>query len=347
MMNEIREKMFQTKSKTKKKSSRRRDYVAMWFEARKKFGISDAMNVARLDLENHTEEWQTFSHSKMDGLGGMALLMRSAGYPSQRLPKSSEKSKPNFLSFLSLLFKQPKPIAEKKIRWKNNYAVDRSTDGKIAYDFLTEEETQTVKKLAKASRTTFNHYILWALNRTVAMHLLDGKQNYYWLYPVNLRGPLDFNTDIFNYSSSINLCVDNEISPKHLQERVKQQLKAKAYWVNWYLANIGRLIGRIGVQWIYQYISKRQFYAGSFSFIGHWPLPDDKNPPKNKNEMWVTCGIGTKNYPVSTGILMWYDRLSLGIKLHPSICNDDALTQQCLKDWKHLLLNGEDNNRQD
>ncbi|TQV66506.1 hypothetical protein FKG94_27120 [Exilibacterium tricleocarpae] len=319
-------------------AARQRDYIAMWFEARREFGISDAMRVARLDLATAQTHWKTFPHSKMDGLGGMATTMRSAGYPSRNLPQSTETAVPSFWRFLGLMFKQPKPIAKKTIKWKYPRDIDSSVDGEIAYDFLTEEETAIVKKLARKNRVTFSHYILWALNRAVAELLIDGEQHYYWLYPVNLRGPLDFNTDMFNYSSSINLCVTNRIEPRKLQERVKEQLKAKAYWVNWYLGNIGKLIGKSGVKWVYQYISKRQFYAGSFSFLGSWPLPDAENPKKNLNEMWVACGIGTRNYPVSTGILVWYDRLSLGIKLHPSICDDIALTRRCLAQWKRYLL---------
>ncbi|WP_144391874.1 hypothetical protein [Pleionea sediminis] len=317
-----------------------RDYVAMWFEARKEFGISDSMNVARLNLKDNSAVWQTFPHSKMDGLGGMATLMRNAGYPSRQLPKSSEKEKPSFWQLIKLLFKQPKPLAAKTIRWKKRYNIRSSTDGEIAYDFLSSDETNRVKKLARANRVTLNHYVLWALNRAIATHLLDEYQDYYWLYPVNLRGPLNFNTDIFNYSSSINLCVNNTMTPKKIQERVKEQLKAKAYWINWYMANIGRLVGMWGIKKIYQFISKRQFFAGSFSFLGQWPLNDHDNPPKNPDEMWVTCGIGTRNYPVSTGVLLWYDRLSLGIKLHPSICKDHEITKQCLSDWKKLLLEG-------
>ncbi|EDM65673.1 possible putitive HlyD family secretion protein, partial [Moritella sp. PE36] len=109
----------------------------------------------------------------------------------------------------------------------------------------------------------------------------------------------------------------------------------------WWQAHIGKIIGDKGVRRIYQYVSERQFYAGSFSFLGNWPLKDDNNPAINQDDMWVCCGIGTKNYPVSTGILLWHEQLSLGLKLHPYIAQDIETTDGLMQSWKQHLLQGD------
>ena len=109
-------------------------------------------------------------------------------------------------------------------------------------------------------------------------------------------------------------------------------------FLGWYMANIGKIIGSKGIRYLYSRISEKNFFAGSFSFLGQWPLKDDRLTHPDTSDMWVACGIGTPNYPVSTGVILWYGRMSLGIKLHPCICQDPKIVQACIEDWKAYLL---------
>ncbi|ARU57418.1 hypothetical protein OLMES_3380 [Oleiphilus messinensis] len=328
---------------TKKQST---DYIAMWFAARKEFGINDDMRVGPMDTTTREISWSTFPHSEMDGLGGLATILRSHGYPCEDLPVSSEKKPPSLIELLRLMWQAPKHSASKTIQWRQTYPdyatanPENSNDAPIATGYFSEDETNLIKRMAKKHRVALNVYLFWALNKAIAENLLAGQQEYFWFYPINLRGPLQLANDTMNYSSGINIQLNNTISPVEIQQRIKIQLKAKSYWLLWWQAHIGKIIGYRGVRWLYRYISERQFYAGSFSFLGNWPLKSPKNPPIDENQIWVTCGIGTKNYPVSNGILIWHNRLSLGLKLHPYICQDQSITDHCLQEWKRNLLKG-------
>ncbi|CCK74499.1 hypothetical protein OLEAN_C03230 [Oleispira antarctica RB-8] len=337
--------------KTSKVSKPAKDYIAMWFDVRKELGISDAMNIGPMNKANGNTQWHTFSHSKMDGIGGIATILREQGYPCQRLPQSGEKSEPSAWKLYKLSKSERKKKKSnntytpyKSIRWKNNFSCGNDNTAEIVNAYFDNESTLQIKKNAKKNRVAFSTFLMWALNKAIADNLIEGNQNYYWFYPVNLRGAISLGSDTRNYSSGINICLNNYITPKQLQQEIKDKIKLKEHWSTWKLAHIGKLVGKPGIRYIYNSISKKNFYAGSFSYLGAWPLQGEKNPTENKSEVWVSCGIGTKNYPVSTGIMEWHGQLTLGLKLHPMICQDVALTQKCLSDWKYNLLEDKNHN---
>ena len=72
-----------------------KDYISMWFDVRKELGISDSMSIGPMNKENGHTQWHTFSHSEMDGIGGVATILRKQGYPCEQLPISGEKNEPS------------------------------------------------------------------------------------------------------------------------------------------------------------------------------------------------------------------------------------------------------------
>lgn len=319
-------------------SRKNTDYIAMWFDVRKELGISDAMSIGRLNKLNGVIDWKQYPHSKMDGLGGVATMLREYGYPCYPLPVGRDNSEPSFLNALLASLKEKKDSHSKSISWKKNYICGYDNEAVINTHFFTENETKQIKANGKKRKVALSTYILWALNKSIADNLLSSKQSYFWFYPVNLRGAVEGKGDTSNFSSGVNVCVSNDIHARDLQSRIREKLRSSEYWMTWKLAHIGRFIGMQGVRSLYKKMSEKNFYAGSFSYLGSWPLKDESNPKKDENEAWVTCGIGTKNYPVSTGVMEWYGQLSLGLKLHPWIANDERIGKKCLSDWKNNLL---------
>lgn len=324
-----------------------KDYIAMWFDVRKELGINDDMSMGKINKKNGSIQWEQFSHSKMDGVGGVATVLRKHGYPCKNLPISSEKQAPSLWQLYKLAkeFKKNNDIQPKNIRWKTTYSCSNDNSAPIENHYFTSEETALIKKNAKKNRVAFSTFLMWSLNKSIADNLLEKNQHYYWFYPVNLRGAVQLSSDTSNYSSGVNACLHNNITPKALQQEIKSKLKSKEYWSTWKSAHIGKYVGKAGVRYLYNKISQKNFYAGSFSFLGSWPLKEDLGEKNNEDEVWVSCGIGTKNYPVSTGIMEWNGQLTLGLKLHPMICQDIAVTQKCLDDWKNNLT--EDKNHND
>ncbi len=327
----------------KKISKQRRDYIAMWFEVRNDIGISDTMNIGPMEKNTGSVSWHHFPHAVMDGVGGVSSILREQGYPCKELPKGKDREEPGFFK---LLFKpnRNKDTHPKNIKWKNNYPSGNDNSAPISTCYFDVQTTQKIKRNARLNKVALSSFALWALNKSISKNLLQESQNYYWFYPVNLRGAVSTDTDTGNFSSGVNVCVHNHIKPRTLQLSIRQKLQSKEYWMTWKLAHIGKYIGKTGIKYLYQSMSAKNFYAGSFSFLGAWPLVDDVNPPQDPQQVWVSCGIGTKNYPVSTGIMEWHGQLSLGLKLHPWIADNVDISHKCLADWQYYLLQEVNNN---
>ena len=82
------------------------------------------------------------------------------------------------------------------------------------------------------------------------------------------------------------------------------------------------------------------FWFGTFSNMGEWPLPDtDKREGVDtSNEAWLCTPPGTRNYPLSIGVITWYGKLSITLKVHSSICADRSRVPQFLEQFKSELL---------
>lgn len=319
---------------------KKKDYISMWFDVRKEMGINDTMNIGGLNKLTGDVDWSGFSHSDMDGLGGVATLLRGNGYPCSKLPVGRDNHEPSFFSLLkdnkankSKMDKHPK-----KIEWLKTYVCGNDNTAPISTGYFDKETTAIIKHNAKRNKVALSTHVLWALNKSISENLLKPDQHYYWFYPVNLRGAVKKELDTDNYSSGVNVCLSNSISPRETQLTIRNKLRSNEYWMTWKLAHIGKLIRKSGVKYVYRSLSEKNFYAGSFSFLGAWPLKEASNPPENPESVWVSCGIGTKNYPVSTGVMEWYGQLTLGLKLHPWIANNQGVTDRCLSDWKKYLV---------
>ena len=79
-----------------------KDYIAMWFDVRKELGINDDMSIGQMEKSSGEINWNNFAHCKMDGIGGVASILREHGYPCINLPKSGEKQVPSMWQLYKL-----------------------------------------------------------------------------------------------------------------------------------------------------------------------------------------------------------------------------------------------------
>ncbi|WP_276677709.1 hypothetical protein [Thalassolituus oleivorans] len=317
---------------------KKKDYVAMWFNVRKELGISDEVHVGWYNPKTNTEQWTSYEHAKADGMGVFALELRKYGYPCTPLPTNRDTGEP---SFWDVWKKQRqakyKDAAPKTICWKETFEFSNSDKADLEYVILDEATTLAVKQKAAAQKVSVASLLFATLNQMVASELLDGEQEYYWFYPVNMRGGVTLEDETMNHSSGFNLVLNNHSTAEEIQDIVRNKLKAQSHWMLWKQAHIGKLIGHAGVKYLYENLSKKNFYAGSLSYLGNWPLPDPKNSDSKIDEVFICCGAGTKNYPISTGVTEWYGKMSIALKLHPYIGKKPGLTKHCLEQWQKNL----------
>lgn len=317
-----------------------RDHVGIWFEQRRKLGISDTIIFGRYWPDTGTVTTQTFQHSTMDGVSCLAWALREiTGQPCSDLPVSRENAPPSPQQLKQI--KRQQGSYTKSLQWRYWNRDSKEQNATACTLFLDRQQTIRAEQYAKEAGVSLNTLLLWSLNKAVASRLLTPGQEYTWFYPVNLRGAVHHGTDYSNYSSGFYLPVSDNITLQDLHQRIRERLKAGEYWLSWHQAKISRWLPGFLIRYIYQLISKKQFYAGSFSTLGNWPTEntpaDSKQDCLLPDERWFICAPGTANYPVSNAVLIWQGQLTLTLKLHPSITDNTDECEEILCEWGRYL----------
>ena len=73
-----------------------KDYLAMWFNVRRKYGIQDTIYWGWYDPKAQEIDWKTWRHADADGMAGFANILRKDGFPCDPLPVCNETSVPGW-----------------------------------------------------------------------------------------------------------------------------------------------------------------------------------------------------------------------------------------------------------
>jgi len=324
-----------------------KDHVGIWFEQRRKLGINDTICWARYTPESGTLNMHKFQHGNADGMSVILYMLKQAGHGDTEIPKCRELSPPSRKE-LKVIQKNMKAYPT-KIKWQYWNPDIKQTESTFNTLFFSKEETKFIEEKATALNVPLTTLALWALNQSISRHLLKPAQEYTWFYPVNLRGAVDYGTEYANYASGFYLAVSSDISVQALHQRIRHKLRSREHWLNWQQAKIAKYLPGFALRCLYQYIAKKQFYAGSFSAMGTWSkeavvspeIPQQSHKKVRQDlsrERWFGCPPGTKNYPISNCVINWNGQLSLTLKLHPAIRGDAENSLITLCDWGQGLL---------
>lgn len=315
-----------------------KDYLAMWFNVRRKYGIQDTIYWGWYDPKSQEIDWKTWRHADADGMAGFAQILRKDGYPSTPLPVCNETSVPSWLEIIKAQRSNPTKSVNKVVNWATTY---EHNDAELMPEVsvLTKEQTSQMYSNAKARKVSPGNILFSALSRVVARELVAGDESFSWFFPVNVRGATGIKTEAFNQASGVYLSVDRNSTAEDWQSEMRTRFKAKEHWKNWKLANIGKHVGDFGVDVIYKMTSGKQFYAGSCSNMGAWPLVHEDNPPPPEDRQLVAVAPGTANYPISCSMIEWAGRLAITLKINPYICKDKEQLRHLADLWYDELIN--------
>ena len=315
------------------------DYIAMWFNARRRYGISDTIYWGWFYPETRSIEWKSWRHADADGLAGLAIEMRKLGYPSTPLPVCNETAVPTWKEIKAARKEYPIDESPKTIRWKQKYDHPINTLFKPEVAALTKEQSDKVKAYCKEMRVSHGNMLFAALSRVISQELIEGNEPFYWFFPVNVRGATGIQTESFNQVSGVNMRVTPDSTAADWQTQMRQRMKAKEHWSMWKQACLSKYLGDWGTALAYKLTSGKQFYAGNCSNLGSWPLPHANNPADpGDGRLLVGAAPGTANYPVSSSMIEWYGAIGLTLKMHPSICKDQDMVLRLSEMWKDEVL---------
>ncbi|MZR64033.1 hypothetical protein [Alcanivorax sp. DP30] len=309
------------------------DYIGMWYQARAKLGVDDRIDFMFDDPATGKRTNVILRHRDYDGVGGILASARQVGMIEPLLPSGKHRKPPSFWRRW-----QRKPLSREAEapQWEH-FETQQAPSVEPLMGWLTRAETQGLLRYADSQQVSLNSLLLLALHRAVCDTLMQGRAVGSWCFPVNMRNAITIPRQEMNLSSAFYLTVSPDDAPADIDRAIRANLKANVHWRFWHLARVGRFIGQRGVDWLCARMLNGKPHCGSFSSLGEWQM-DFISAGMAPDTTFCCCGPGSPNHPVANGVMIVNGRLTLALRLHPSLGADQARAEQCLQHWKNGLL---------
>ncbi len=322
------------------------DPIQSWFRAVAATGDDTMIRFAKVSERRAELEWIKVSHAEFDGIGGFADILRGQGVEVEELPKNERIQEASWWPFLKSL---PKHFASRRasqeiLKWKDlgrerrRLSDEALPDPVRAWHVFSEEETESLKKRARALGVSLNAVLLKMLDGAVRKDLQNEKAVIPWMVPVNLRGPLRRERDTQNHSSYLSIKVTAEGGSGEVQREINDKLSTGEHWANWKSYALGAVIpaclkrkivrkGRATAEW----------NLGVFSNLGVWDLEDGVQDPERQGG-WLFVAPVLRFLPFSAGVVTFQGRLSMTVQAHPDLTTSQEVVEQWLGDWRASML---------
>lgn len=304
------------------------DYIGMWYRARARLGVQDRTEFMAINPVTGERRTVYQRHRDADGVGGVLSFARTLGMATPHIPQARyRKPPPYWRRWLG----SPKSREVVAPQWRR-FGEPAETVPDPVVQWLDTRQTAALYKRAASLGVSVNSLLLLALHRAVSQTLLLHRQAGSWCFPVNMRGSVPIPRQEMNLSSAFYLVVDDNDSPAQVDRGIRDHLKANVHWRYWHLARIGRWIGQRGVNWICGRLLDGPQHLGSLSSLGEWQL-DFPSAGLPEDTVFACCGPGSPTHPVANGVAVVNGRMSLALKLHPSLGADNGQAERCLQQW--------------
>jgi hypothetical protein len=316
------------------------DYVGIYHNLIKELGDHEFcdMRTGFLDIQENKIKWSSYDHGEFDGQGCIADFSRKNGFPSMPMYQGYDKKPPSFLPKLKYISRAMWPPMYEKTKWIKEYPANKKSKSKIAYAFLTKKETKDAVEKAKKHKTTIGRLLFWALNETVSKKYIKKRSKYYWLIPIDLRGSLNTPNDTVNHISRALVPCKHAINIQELNKRLMNELESNKYWGNYYLGkSFIDLLGIKGAKFLFRQTESTERFAGSFTILKEYPIKHPDNPYINDNLQLFFCGGNSKVMPVNCACITWNGRISITLRIHPSLCPEQSMIDDDLNTMLNLV----------
>jgi len=306
------------------------DWMGRWYDIIKERGENDEPTFGMLNLKTKTIEWIRFSHSQMDGVGVLNYFYNKRGIQLKKFPDLKEKKAPSFFEMLLIFFKLIFQNKKVKPDWiERNPTASPEDIHRVHFHVFYPDEVKKLQEHCKKHQYSLCAFLMHETSEVLLNQLTTNHEGT-WTLPVNLRPVLkrqDYNS---NHSSGVLISYQKNKSPLDLHLQIKTALKNKVHWAVWWIHQIGRIVGISGMRYLSNANAKKNFWVGSFSFLGEWDLPAD--------EIFVGGPPGSKNFPISVMVMLANSHMTLSIKIHPYILKDEEKVPELLSQLSTHIL---------
>jgi len=312
------------------------DAIGEWFAAIASLGEDTDIHFGCVDAKGAAPRWFEMSHTRFDGIGGFADLLRKNGHPA--LGSLPELKEGRTFGVMQLV----RAWARYVFRLRPTYVFatlpePRKTSSRTAVRVFDDDETARIAQRAKSLGVTMNTLLLDRITRVVRRQLEHAPRDVAWMIPINMRGPIALDRDTGNHSSFLEIGVREGEAETALQARVRNAIARAEHWAFWYIFKAGRAFGRMGRKlFMRMTIRGRPHWVGSFSNLGRWEPPGDGAAPW----AWVFFPPPVPSQPLGVGCVTYRGRLGIALQIHASLTTDGAVAERWIDDIGRELLDG-------
>lgn len=322
-----------------------RDWVGVWYEILKERGENDQCVVGRgkwIDGELKDCEYFEYSHSLMDGSASIPYYMTKLG--ADLRPIDSNYTKPiSCLQHVKLALKAKDISPASRPVWREQNEIRPKDNYEFAVKALSVEQTQKFNKYLSENKLSQNIVILELLNRFIFALIKEQArgQEYSWLLPINIRGIVRKKDPYENHTSFVQLRLNANAAYEDIRSRFTQKVKTLNHIGLWWVHHIGVLFGKNYMAKLSKKSATKNFWLGTFSNVGTWQMDDSNYKGLGADEVWFATTPGSKNFPIGCVAMEFNGKLTLTLKIHPSIAKENTIcAQQILENiYQEIILN--------
>jgi|GEM_PF-1596153 len=306
------------------------DWAGIWFSFLPEYGEHPFIPYGFQEEGQDGVEWRELSHETFDGVGGFAHLLREKKIAFGPLPLLRESRPPAYFHTLRKLYGIELFPASIPYEWDVTYQEQPYQIHHPQHHSFDKETTQQITETAAATRISTNSLLLYCLDRAALCLLKNRPVQSKWMIPTNMRGRTHVRQDTANQASYICSEIPAQSSAADIHRLIKGQFARDVHWHNWRLLNIGRILGRAAIKYLYQkqYLTGPA-WTGVFSNLGNWSLAQDHS--------WYFTPPVTQGCPVGAGAITINGRLHLSLQTHHGWQDNSTHARNILDTWTSMI----------
>lgn len=312
------------------------DPIAKWFSAAESLGEYIGIRFGRLAPGASEPEWIFLPHSQVDGIGGIAELLRGRGARLQRLPQIRHFSEPSVMAMVRAL---PKYAGfRERIEWAPMPGPTRTSNkdtppSAVAWHVFDEATTVQIRRVCRKASYTVNSFLLKHLTKAVRPFLADQSSTLPWMVPVNLRGRVSRERDVDNHSSYVSVKIQSFETVYDVHRRIYQALAAGEHWANWNAYKTGNVLPD-GLKQMLIRLDRAtaQWNLGGFSNLGIWDSGREISHPDCQGS-WLFSPPVLRCQMLGAGCITFQNRLGLCVQTHPELTTNPEVPRAWMKNW--------------
>lgn len=314
------------------------DWVGHWFTLGDK---TEDFEIIFGRVSDEGTDVSRLSHATHDGITGFLHLLRERReLCPDFLPRLPVRRNPalwiQLREALKILFRGPVKARQWSIRnpeWQAGVSSNKSVA--VSSHALSSRETAAALARGKSLGVSLNSLLFKALSDAVEPHLAASSLPAVWIMPVAVHPEISVDTAPRNFSSYVDVYIPQEVTAQDIEREVRRLERNQAFWGAWLLLNVGRWFGEWVVKLMVKTNPKTQRKTGVFSNLGNWTGPSQA---ATQAATWFFMPPMVAFQPFAASALTWNGRLSLGVRLHPVLSVDNALSQAMVERWSAHLL---------